>query len=349
VAVADPHGRFLGQAFYSALSRIALRFVSDREVRADPDFWRERLQRAWAWRQKMVQNSNAYRLIFGEADGFPGLVVDNYAGHLVIQSLHPGMERLLPWLKEIFLETLDPLSITLRHDVEVRRLEGLPLEVQTVYGQVPERVEVREGPVRFLADLRRGQKTGLFLDQRDNRLAAAVWSRGEVLDAFAYQGGFGLHLASKAQRVTLVESSEAALSLAQANARLNGFDNLEFIRENVFDYLKKAGQQGRRFDLIVLDPPAFAKSRAERPGALRGYREINRRAFQLLREGGILITSSCSYNLSEEEFVEVVRRAAADAGRQARLVEKRGAAKDHPVLLSLPESSYLKCLILAVA
>jgi len=349
VAVADPHGRFLGQAFYSALSRIALRFVSDREVRADPDFWRERLQRAWAWRQKMVQNSNAYRLIFGEADGFPGLVVDNYAGHLVVQSLHPGMERLLPWLKEVFLETLDPLSITLRHDVEVRRLEGLPLEVQTVYGQLPERVEVREGPVRFLADLRRGQKTGLFLDQRDNRLAAAVWSRGEVLDAFAYQGGFGLHLASKAQRVTLVESSEAALSLAQANARLNGFDNLEFIRENVFDYLKKAGQQGRRFDLIVLDPPAFAKSRAERPGALRGYREINRRAFQLLREGGILITSSCSYNLSEEEFVEVVRRAAADAGRQARLVEKRGAAKDHPVLLSLPESSYLKCLILAVA
>lgn len=349
VTVLDSQGRFLGQAFYSALSRIALRWVTNQEVTVDRSFWARRLTRALSWRRQVVRDTDACRLIFGEADGFPGLVVDNYAGHLVVQCLHPAMERLLPELQEVFLEQLRPASITLRHDVEVRRLEGLPLEVRTIFGQLPELVEVKEGPVRFLADLRRGQKTGLFLDQRDNRRAAASWSRGEVLDAFAYQGGFALHLASGAARVTLVESSEWALSLAQANARLNGCHNLEFIRENVFDFLKKAVQEGRRFDLIVLDPPAFAKSRAERPGAFRGYREINRRAFQLLNSGGILITCSCSYNLSEPEFVEVVRRAAAAAGREARLLEKRGAALDHPALLSFPESSYLKCLILAVA
>lgn len=347
VTVADPQGRFLGQALYSALSRIALRWVTDQEILVDRNFWAARLARAISWRRQVVRDSDACRLVFGEADGFPGLVVDNYAGHLAVQSLHPGMERLLPRLLEILQEQLQPASITLRHDVEVRRLEGLPLEVGTVFGELPELVEVREGPVRFLVDLRRGQKTGLFLDQRENRRAVAAWSRGEVLDAFAYQGGFALHLASRARRVTLVESSEAALSLARANARLNGCDNLEFVKDNVFNYLKEALSQGRRFDLIVLDPPAFAKSRAERPGALRGYRELNRRAFQLLKPGGLLFTCSCSYNLSEPEFMEVVRRAAADAGREVRLVEKRGAAPDHPVLLSLPESSYLKCLVLA--
>lgn len=347
VTVADPQGRFLGQALYSALSRIALRWVTDQEILVDRNFWAARLARAISWRRQVVRDSDACRLVFGEADGFPGLVVDNYAGHLAVQSLHPGMERLLPRLLEILQEQLQPASITLRHDVEVRRLEGLPLEVGTVFGELPELVEVREGPVRFLVDLRRGQKTGLFLDQRENRRAVAAWSRGEVLDAFAYQGGFALHLASRAQRVTLVESSEAALSLARANARLNGCDNLEFVKDNVFNYFKEALSQGRRFDLIVLDPPAFAKSRAERPGALRGYRELNLRAFQLLKPGGLLFTCSCSYNLSEPEFVEVVRRAAADAGREVRLVEKRGAAPDHPALLSLPESSYLKCLVLA--
>ena len=220
--------------------------------------------------------------------------------------------------------------------------------VETVWGELPPRVEVREGLVKLWVDVQNGQKTGLFLDQRENRLAAAAFSRGEVLDAFAYQGAFALHLAPGAQRVTLVESSGAALAVAQDNASLNGFNHLDLVKANVFAFLKEAVAAGRRFDCISLDPPAFAKSRRDRDAAYKGYKEINRRAFQLLNPGGVLVTCSCSYNLSEPEFLAIVREAAADAHRQARLVARRGAAKDHPALLSLPESLYLKCLILEV-
>lgn len=348
VAVVGPGNQFLGQAFYSAASRIALRFVTWGEETVDAGFWGDRLLKATDYRRRVVQDTDAYRLIYGEADGFPGLVVDYYAGHLAVQALHPGMERRLPEIVQLLVENLSPASITLRHDGEVRLLEGLPLEVKTVWGELPSLVEVQEGRVRFFVDIRGGQKTGLFLDQRENRLAAATYARGEVLDAFAYQGGFAMHLAPKAARVTLVETSQAALGMAQKNASLNGVSNLELVRDNVFSFLKGAVAAGRRFDLIVLDPPAFAKSRVERPGAIRGYQEINRRALQLLNAGGTLITCSCSYNLSELEFLEIVRRAAAAAGRQARLIERRGAARDHPALLSLPESLYLKCLILEV-
>ncbi|MDD2904656.1 MAG: class I SAM-dependent methyltransferase, partial [Syntrophales bacterium] len=209
-------------------------------------------------------------------------------------------------------------------------------------------VEVAAGGVRLLVDLKSGQKTGLFLDQRENHLAAASYARGEALDCFSYQGGFALHLAGKCQKVTMVESSGAALSRAQENARLNNLDNLEPLKENVFAFLKQAVADSRRFDCLVLDPPAFAKSRRDRESAIKGYHEINRRAFQLLNPGGVLITCSCSYNLSEPEFLEIVRQAAADAHRQARLIERRGASRDHPALLSLPESLYLKCFILEV-
>jgi 23S rRNA (cytosine1962-C5)-methyltransferase len=348
VAVSDPGGRFLGQAFYSATSRIALRFVTSGAEPVEGAFWEGRLQRALAYRRRVVAETDAYRLIYGEADGFPGLVLDSYAGHLALQTFHPGMERRLVEIIEMLVGRLSPASLTLRHDAEVRLQEGLPLLVKTVYGDLPPRVEVREGPVKVWVDVRNGQKTGLFLDQRENRLAAASLARGEVLDAFAYQGGFAMHLAPGAQRVTLVESSAAALAQAGENARLNGYDNLELVKANVFTFLKKAVVDGRRFDLIVLDPPAFAKSRRDRPAAVRGYREINRRALQLLNPGGVLVSCSCSYNLSEPEFLEVVREAAAAAGRPARLVERRGAAKDHPALLALPESLYLKCLILEV-
>ncbi|MBM4293965.1 MAG: class I SAM-dependent rRNA methyltransferase [Deltaproteobacteria bacterium] len=340
--------RFLGQAFYSAASRIALRFVTYGDEAVDRSFWEARLQRALAYRQRVVHDTNVYRLIYGEADGFPGLVVDHYAGHLAVQALHPGMEGLLPEITHLLREHLAPASITRRHDAEVRQLEGLPLEIKTVWGELPDRVEVKEGPVRLHADLRRGQKTGLFLDQRENRRAAAAWARGQVLDVFSYQGAFALHLAPRADRVTLVEASQAALDLARENAGLNGLDNLDFERGNAFNFLKQAVAAGRRFDLIVLDPPAFAKSRRDRPAALKGYKEINRRAFQLLNPGGALMTCSCSYNLSEAEFLEVVRQAAAEARRPARLIARRGAAPDHPGLLSLPESLYLKCLILEV-
>jgi 23S rRNA (cytosine1962-C5)-methyltransferase len=349
VAVADPDGRFLGQAFYSTASRIALRLITTGNDNINYAFWQGRLQRALAYRRRVVQETDAYRLIYGEPDGFPGLIVDTYAGHLAIQTLHPGMERRLTDILEILVQELAPASITLRHDAEVRRQEGLPLTVETVYGELPSRVEVREGPVRLRADIRAGQKTGLFLDQRENRLAAARFSRGEVLDAFAYQGAFAMHLAPQSERVTLVESSGPALAMAQENAQLNGVSGkLDLVKANVFNYLKKAVAESRRFDLISLDPPAFAKSRRDRDAAYKGYKEINRRAFLLLSPGGVLVTSSCSYNLSEPEFLEIVREAAADAHRQARLVERRGAARDHPALLSLPESLYLKCFILEV-
>jgi len=347
-AVKDPAGRFLGQAFYSGASRIALRFVTYGEEAVDQAFWARRLAQARDHRRRVVADADAFRLIYAEADGFPGLVVDSYAGHLALQSLHPGMERRLAELLDLLVGELKPASITLRHDAEARRLEGLAQEVKTVFGELPPRVEVREGPVRFWADLREGQKTGLFLDQRENRRAAAAYARGEVLDAFAYQGGFAMHLAPGAARVTLVESSGAALAVARENVQLNGLNNLELVKANAFTSLKAAVDAGRRFDMVVLDPPAFARSRGERAGALKGYREINRRAFQLLRPGGVLVTCSCSYNLSDAEFLAVVRQAAADARRQARLIERRGAARDHPGLLSLPESLYLKCLVLEV-
>jgi 23S rRNA (cytosine1962-C5)-methyltransferase len=348
VAVADLAGRFLGQAFYSAASRIALRFLTSGDEPVDRAFWEKRLQQALEYRRRVVAETDACRLIYGESDGFPGLVVDSYAGHLALQTLLPGMEQRLAEIIELLVKHLSPLSVTLRHDAEVRLQEGLPLSVETVYGELPPRVEVREGAVRLWVDVKGGQKTGLFLDQRENRLATAPLSRGEVLDAFAYQGDFAMHLAPRAQRVTLVESSGTALTVAQENARLNGFEHLDLVKANVFNFLKEAVAAGRRFDLITLDPPAFAKSRRDRAAAYKGYKEINRRAFQLLNPGGVLVTSSCSYNLSEPEFLEIVRAAAADARRQARLVERRGAAKDHPALLSLPESLYLKCLILEV-
>jgi 23S rRNA (cytosine1962-C5)-methyltransferase len=348
VAVVDSAGRFLGQALYSAASRIALRMLTAGNDNINSIFWQERLERALAYRRRVVFETDAYRLIYGEADGFPGLVVDTYAGHLAIQTLHPGMEQRLPAIIEILVDKLAPVSVTLRHDAEVRHQEGLELSVKTVYGELPLRVEVREGSIRLWADIWAGQKTGLFLDQRENRLAAAQFSKGEVLDAFAYQGAFAMHLAPQAQKVTLVESSGAALAMAKENAILNGYDHLDLVKANVFAFLKEAVAGGRRFDLISLDPPAFAKSRRDREAAYKGYKEINRRAFQLLNPGGVLVTSSCSYNLSEPEFLGIVREAAADAHRQARLVERRGAAKDHPALLSLPESLYLKCLILEV-
>ena len=347
-AVWDPAGRLVGQASYSAVSRIALRMVTGGEEKVDRQFWEARLRRALDYRAQVVRDATCCRLIYGEADGFPGLVADNYAGHLVLQAHHAGMERLLPTLIELLVEQLAPASITLRHDGDMRRMGGLPLEVKTVWGELPPLVEVQEAGVRLTVDVRRGQKTGLFLDQRENRGVAAAWAKGEALDCFAYQGAFALHLASGAQRVTLVEDSAGALTRARENAGLNGVNNLEFVKENVFNFLKEAVAAGRRFDFIVLDPPAFARSRQDRPAAMKGYKEINRRAFQLLNPGGVLLTCSCSYNLSEAEFLEVVRQAGAEAGRQARIIERRGAAKDHPALLSLPESLYLKGLVLEV-
>jgi 23S rRNA (cytosine1962-C5)-methyltransferase len=271
--------------------------------------------------------------------------VDSYDGHLVMQVHHPGMARLQSDLVDLLHRLVQPQSITVRNDSEVRRLEGLPLEVQVLSGQVPERLVIQEGPLQFLVDVRHGQKTGMFLDQRENHQATAAWSQGEVLDCFSYQGGFALHAARSARHVIAVESSAPSLGMAKENARLNQVDNVEWIQANCFDFLKAAVAAGQTYDLVILDPPAFAKSRADRQAAFKGYRDLNRRALQLLKPGGVLITCSCSYNLAADAFLEVLRQAGREARRQARLIECRGAARDHPGLLSLPESSYLKCIV----
>ena len=343
VSVVDEQGNFLGQAFYSSSSRLALRFLTRSEELIDRAFWEARVHQALDYRRRVVRDSNASRLIYAEADGFPGLIVDSYDGHLVVQVHHAGIANILSLLLDILQQFLAPKSVTLRNDSEVRRLEGLPLEVQVLSGQVPERLVVQEGPVQFLVDVRHGQKTGLFLDQRENHLTAATWAQGEVLDCFSYQGGFALHAARTAGHLTAVESSAASLQMAQENARLNQLDNIEWIQTNCFDFLKAAVAAGQEYDLIILDPPAFAKSRADRQAATKGYRDLNRRAMQLLKPGGVLITCSCSYNLTPEAFLEVLRQAGRESRRQARLIESRGASRDHPALLSLPESSYLKC------
>ena len=344
VAVQDHQGRFLGQAFYSAVSRLALRRLTLDAAPIDEAFWAARLQQALGFRERVVRDSTACRLVYAEADGFPGLIVDNYDGHLVLQVHHPGPDRWLACFLALLRQLLPVHSITLRNDSDVRRLENLPLEVQVVYGRLPEALTIREGDGEFLVDVIRGQKTGLFLDQRENRLAAAAWAQGEVLDCFSYQGGFALHAARQARQVVAVEASAAALQIARENARRQGRDNIDWIQANCFDFLKNAVAAGKRYDMIILDPPAFAKSRSDRPAALKGYRELNRRAWQLLKPGGVLVTSSCSYNLPPAEFLEVLRQAAQEARRSARIIEYRGAARDHPALLALPESAYLKCL-----
>lgn len=349
VAVQDNHGRFLGQAFYSATSRLALRFLTTAVEPINAAFWEARLQQALAYRRRVVHDSTAYRLIYAEADGFPGLIVDNYDGHLVMQVHHAGFSRCLPDLLPLCRRLLPVKSITLRNDSEVRRLEGLPLEVQTISGTVPDDLTIQEGPLQFRVDILKGQKTGLFLDQRENRQAVAAWAQGEVLDCFSYQGGFALHAARRARRVTAVEASAFSLQVAQENARLNGLDNVNWVQANCFDFLKSAVSAGQQYDLIILDPPAFAKSRADRQAAVKGYRELNRRAFLLLRPGGILATNSCSSNLPLHAFLDLLRQAAQEAHGSARLIECRGAAKDHPALLALPESVYLKCVLAMVS
>ena len=348
VTVQDEHGRFLGQALYSAASRIALRLLTTAEDPVDLAFWEARLRRALAYRNRVVRDANALRLIYAEADGFPGLIVDSYDGHLVLQVHHSGIARLLGDLVDLLRRLVQPKSITLRNDSDVRRLEGLPLEVEVISGDLPERVVIQEGPLQFLVDVRHGQKTGMFLDQRENRQATAAWADGDVLDCFSYQGGFALHAARSAGRVVAVESSAPSLRLAQDNARLNQLENIEWVQANCFDFLKAAVAGGQKYDLVILDPPAFAKSRADKQAAGKGYRDLNRRALQLLKPGGVLITCSCSYNLGADTFLEVLRQAGRESRRQARLIEVRGAARDHPALLALPESSYLKCMLAMV-
>jgi 23S rRNA (cytosine1962-C5)-methyltransferase len=346
VAVVGGRGRLLGHALYSERSEIALRMLTHGEQAAGPDLWRERLAQAVRFRESLAIDATAYRLVHGEADRLPSLVVDRYGDHLVLQALSQGTDRLLPEVVQLLVERLQPAGILARNDPRVRLLEGLEQRVEVLHGEVPQAIEVREGHVRYQVDPYRGQKTGLFLDQRENRLAAAQYARGRLLDTFSYNGGFALALAPRCDEVIAIDISEDAVARIRLNAERNGLGNVQARAMNVFDELRELERRGERFDTIVLDPPAFAKSKAAVKKALSGYKEINLRALKLLAPGGFLVTCSCSYNVSEGMFADVLAAAAVDAHAEVAVVEKRMQGRDHPVLMTVPETYYLKCFIL---
>ena len=350
VVVTDERGRFFGSALYSSSSQIALRMISSGPVLDFPTLLRERVRNALAYRERLVHDTDAYRLIFSEADLLPGLIVDRYNDILALQVLTQAMdaEPVRAALVRELSEQLEPAAIAERVDAHIRELEQLPArDSGLLSGDKANTVFTMNG-VRFRFDIREGQKTGAFLDQRENYAAAAQYARGEVLDVFCYQGAFALHLAKSCSRVTGVDSSRPALEVADRNALLNQ-QEVEWIEANAFDLLKDYSAAGNQYDTIVLDPPAFAKSRKNLETALRGYKELNLRALKMLRPGGTLVTCSCSYHVSEAEFLEVVTAAALDARKTLRLLEKRTQAKDHPILPTVPETCYLKCLLLNVS
>jgi 23S rRNA (cytosine1962-C5)-methyltransferase len=348
VAVVDDAGNFVGQAFYSDASEIALRFLTTRNQTIDRDWWRNRIRSCAERRAYIKKDNNAYRLIYSEGDLLPSVMVDVYDGHYVIQTLSQGSDRLKNQLVDLLIEEFQPRSIIERNDARVRELEGLEIRTGVVYGQAPEEIEINQHGVRFLVSPLAGQKTGAFLDQRENYLAARRVAYGRALDCFTFNGGFALHLAEKCDSVVGVDIAAEAVAGAIKNAALNGASNVTFQTSNVFDALREMGATGERFDTIVLDPPAFTKSRATVKSGARGYKEINLRALKLLNPGGVLITCTCSYHMTEEMFLEIIAEAARDARRRLQVIEKRGQSSDHPVLLGVPETHYLKCVIARV-
>ncbi|MGA3083914.1 MAG: class I SAM-dependent rRNA methyltransferase [Thermodesulfobacteriota bacterium] len=349
-ALFNHQNTFLGWAFYSRFSRITFRIITSQPHIIDQAYWRVTLQKAIEGRKTLLDHSQACRIVFSEADGIPGLIADWYAGHLVIQTLIPGTDNILDKFNDIFHELLHPTSILIRNDLEARKVEHLPQEVRTISGQVHENIRIQEGSVQYWVSTMEGQKTGAYLDQRENRLhlGSCAQSHGKVLDCFCYTGGFALHLAPKAEEIIAVDDSAPTLELGRKNAELNGFSNIHFQKKNVFDYLKEADKQGQRFDLIVLDPPPFARKKSDISAALRGYQELNRRALRCLNLGGILNTYSCSYNVTQPIFLEILSHSVQKARVRAHLLEKRIQAGDHPILMNFPESYYLKGLTLKV-
>jgi 23S rRNA (cytosine1962-C5)-methyltransferase len=311
-----------------------------------PDFLRERLVEAIRWRETVAAGAETCRLVHGEGDGLPGLVVDRYGNYVVVQTLSQGTEDLKDAILELLVELLHPRGVLERNDPRVRELEGLERRVSLLYGEVPELVPVEVGAVHFEADLWRGQKTGLFLDQRENHVMARGYAFGRVLDAFTYNGGFALQVASRAGEVLAVDVSAESIARVRHNAALNGLTNVTTREANVFDLLHELDEAGERFQTVILDPPAFAKSKAAVDKAWRGYKEINLRALRLLNPGGCLITCSCSYHVHEDDFEQILAEAARDAGTSAIVVEKRRQARDHPIVLAVPETYYLKCFVL---
>jgi 23S rRNA (cytosine1962-C5)-methyltransferase len=346
VQVIGPRRKTIGYALFSDRSQIPIRMLTHGDVPADDALVRRRLERAIAYRESLALDATAYRLVHGEGDLLPSLVVDRYGDHLVVQALSQGMDRLLPSLTRMLVELVQPAGILARNDPKVRTLEGLEQTVDVLHGTIPESVTVREGPVEYEVDLRKGQKTGLFLDQRENRMAAAQYAHGSLLDCFSYNGGFALHLAKQCPQAEAIDISADAVARIRANAVRNGIPHVEAREANVFDELRRLEKAGVRYDTIVLDPPAFAKNKASVPNALAGYKEINLRAMRLLNPGGCLITCSCSYNVNEETFAGMLAEASADSRTPVMAVEKRMQGRDHPVLVGVPETYYLKCFIL---
>ena len=345
VQVRGPRGRTLGSALYSDRSQITLRMLSYGTESADEALIRRRIEAAIAFRATLSIDATAYRVVHGEADLLPSLIVDRYGDHVVVQALSQGMDRQLPVVVSALCDALRPRGILARNDPRTRTLEGLEQRVDVLAGEIPETVTITEVGIEYDVDLRRGQKTGLFLDQRENRAAAAVYARGRLLDCFTYNGGFALAMGRRCDETMAFDVSEEAIARVKQNAARNGIA-VDARVGNVFDELRGLERLGERFDTIVLDPPAFAKNKAAIANARAGYKEINLRALRLLNPGGTLVTCSCSYNLNEAAFAEIVYDASVDAQAHVTVVEKRMQGRDHPVLLGVPETYYLKCFIL---
>jgi len=351
VSVRDERGTLIGKAFYSSTSQITLRFLTRGSAAGVPineEFIRYRINTADQYRNRLKVDPKLSRRIYSEADLLPGLIVDRYDETLVVQNLCQAVDKLEPLITALLQEQYRPRSIVFRNDARVRELEGLPIEQHTVGEPVPDTIVVDEDGKQFEVALLSGQKTGMFLDQRDNHRAARKYAHGRALDGCTYGGGFALHISDVCESVEAVDISAASVRIAEANARRNGISNVQCFEENVFDYLRKVSSEGRKYDTIILDPPAFAKSKDSLDNSIRGYKEINNRAMRILKDGGILITCTCSHHVSEAIFAEMLAEAAQDAGCWARVIERRIQAPDHPVLLTVPETLYLKCFILEI-
>jgi 23S rRNA (cytosine1962-C5)-methyltransferase len=346
VRLLDERAHFQGRAFYSDKSQICLRLLTREDIPVDRAFFLERLRRAVEFRKRVVEHADSYRVLYGDGDLLSSLIVDRYGDYLVIQTLSQGTERLKDLFTDVLIELFSPKGILERNDPRVRLLEALDQRVGVLYGNIPDEIVTKENGVRFSCSLQKGQKTGSFLDQRENHWAARQYASGQVLDCFSYQGGFALTVADRCQQVESIEMAPAAIEAAKRNQELNAIANVNFREGNTFDILKEYDEAGRRFQAVILDPPAFAKNRDSVGAARRGYKEINLRALKVLETGGFLITCSCSYHISEASFLQIIAEAATDARRPVAVVERRTQARDHPILLTVPETHYLKCLII---
>jgi 23S rRNA (cytosine1962-C5)-methyltransferase len=346
VKVVDQRGRALGTAHFSSASQIVLRLLSLHVEPINEDFFLRRCEAALHFRQQVVQNTNAYRLVHAEGDLLPGLIVDRYADYLAVQLLDQGMDRQAGEVLNALTRLLSPRGVVARNDVAVRAKEHLPLETKVLAGDIPAHIEIQMNGLPLEADLMGGQKTGIFLDQRENYSAVAQYAHGgRALDCFTGTGGFAIHLAPRCASVEAVDSSATALDTARRNSSVNQRSNIDFRQANAMQYLPSLVSAHRTFDLVVIDPPAFTKSRDLMDQAARGYKEINLRALRLLSPGGILVSCSCSHHMSEAHLLETVAEAALDCGKRLRVLDRRTQAHDHPILLTVPETHYLKCLI----